>query len=288
MDGIRREDAQINVQGEISTGSVRTDFENGKAAMTVGAFDKTLTGLTRAMAVAMMLFVSACAGAPTEGQEAQQPGAVEDPFEDVNRVIFDINLFLDDFLIRPIADGYRYVLAPGARDVVRDFIRNLTTPVQLVNNILQGDWDQALVTTQRFFINTASTGGLVDVAALEGYPFRNEDFGQTMGVGGVVEGPYLVLPIIGPSNTRDTVGMVVDILIDPITWATSSVTTGSIAASGGLDARARNVEALDELREDSVDYYARLRSLYTQKRRSEIVNGEADQGSFPTPGLDSQ
>ncbi|MET4805404.1 VacJ family lipoprotein [Limibacillus sp. MBR-115] len=288
MDRVRREDAQNNVHGEISTGSVRTDFENGKAAMTVGAFDRTLTGLTRAMAVAMMLFVSACAGTPAEEQEAQQPGAVEDPFEDVNRVIFDINLFLDDFLIRPVADGYRYVLAPGARDVVRDFIRNLTTPVQLVNNILQGDWDQALVTTQRFFINTASTGGLVDVAALEGYPFRNEDFGQTMGVGGVVEGPYLVLPIIGPSNTRDTVGMVVDILIDPITWATSSITAGYIGASGGLDARARNVEALDELREDSVDYYARLRSLYTQKRRSEIVNGEADQGSFPTPGLDSQ
>lgn len=288
MDDIRREDAQDNVWREISAGPGRTVIENGKAAMTVRAFDRSLTGLTRAMAVAMMLFVTACAGAPTDEQEARHASAVEDPFEDVNRVIFDLNLFLDDFLIRPVAEGYRYVLAPGARDVVRDFIRNLTTPVQLVNNILQGDWDQALVTTQRFFINTASTGGLVDVAALEGYPFRNEDFGQTMGVGGVVEGPYLVLPIIGPSNARDTVGRVVDILIDPITWATSSITNGSITVSNGIDARARNIEALDELREDSVDYYARLRSLYTQKRRNEIVNGEAGQGSFPTPGLESQ
>ncbi len=111
-----------------------------------------------------------------------------------------------------------------------------------------------------------------------------------MGVGGVEEGPYLVLPLLGPSNFRDTTGMVVDLFLDPINYINSDslvtflpITRGVV---GAVDSRSRNIETIEELRADSVDFYARVRSLYTQNRRIAIQNGEPDSESFPTPGLE--
>lgn len=254
-----------------------------------------IRSLAAAMLLGLPLALGGCAGTMSDEDQAAADAqaaedGVQDPFEGYNRAMFEVNLFLDDVVLTPVAKGYRTVLAPGARDVVRDFLRNLSSPVVLANNIFQGDWDGALNTAQRFFINTASSGGLVDIAALEGYPYRDEDFGQTMGVGGVEEGPYLVLPLLGPSNFRDTTGMVVDLFLDPINYINSDslVTFLPIGrgVAGAIDSRSRNIETIEELRADSVDFYARVRSLYTQNRRIAIQNGEPDGESFPTPGLE--
>lgn len=258
--------------------------------MKVLGLDMQIRSLFMALAVLAPLALGGCASAFDPERQYSADG-IEDPFEDFNRVVFDVNLFLDDVLIEPVAKGYRTVLAPGARDVVRDFLRNLTSPVILANNIFQGDWDGALNTVQRFFINTASTGGLVDIAALEGYPYRREDFGQTMGVAGVQEGPYLVLPLLGPSNFRDLTGSVVDLFLDPLNYYNDDNVIQFLPIGRGvvmgIDTRSRNIETMEELRADSVDFYARIRSLYTQNRRNEINNGELDGDAFPTPGLDS-
>lgn len=250
---------------------------------------QNLRGVTLAFLLGLPLALGGCSATGDRASTFSEDG-IEDPFEDYNRVMFEVNLAIDDVILTPAAKGYRTVLAPGARDVVRDFLRNLSSPVVLVNNILQGDWDGALNTAQRFFINTASTGGLVDIAELEGYPYRDEDFGQTMGVGGVEEGPYLILPLLGPSNFRDTTGMVVDLFFDPINYINSDNFVQFLPIGrgvvGAVDSRSRNIETIEELRADSVDFYARVRSLYTQNRRIAINNGEGDLESFPTPGLD--
>lgn len=251
--------------------------------------EQKLRGFAMALLLGLPLALGGCASAFDAESNFSEDG-IEDPFEDYNRAMFEVNLFLDDAVLTPVAKGYRTVLAPGARDVVRDFLRNLSSPVILANNVFQGDWDGALNTVQRFFINTASTGGLVDIAALEGYPYRKEDFGQTMGVGGVTEGPYLVLPLLGPSNFRDTAGMVVDLFLDPVNYISNDdaiqflpITRGVV---GAVDSRSRTIEQIEELRADSVDFYARVRSLYTQNRRVEIENGDLEGDAFPTPGLD--
>lgn len=256
--------------------------------MKIMGLEKQIRSLFMALAVMAPLALGGCASAFNQEGTFSEDG-IEDPFEDFNRAMFEVNLVLDDVVITPVAKGYRTVLAPGARDVVRDFLRNLATPVTLANNIFQGDWDGALNTAQRFFINTSSTFGLVDIAALEGYPYRREDFGQTMGVAGVQEGPYLVLPLLGPTNFRDLSGTVVDLFLDPLNYYNSDDFIEFLpigrAVVAGIDTRSRNIETVEELRADSVDYYARVRSLYTQNRQNEINNGEIGGEAFPTPGL---
>jgi phospholipid-binding lipoprotein MlaA len=131
-----------------------------------------------------------------------------DPLEGLNRGIFEFNRVVDGVLIKPAAQIYRGVLPQQAQDSVRSFLRNLRSPVILANDVLQGDMDRAGSTIGRFLVNTTlGIGGLFDVASELGMPFHDEDFGQTLAVWGVGEGPYLVLPLLGPSNPRDAVGL---------------------------------------------------------------------------------
>lgn len=204
-------------------------------------------------------------------------GDIWDPLEPVNRFIFAINDALDTFLIKPIAVTYRFWTPEGVQHTVTNFVRNLGSPVVLLNDMLQGEWDRAGTTAGRFFINsTAGFGGLFDVASKSGYPYHEEDFGQTLGSYGVGPGLYVVLPLFGPSNARDAVGLLVDSYTDP--WNDLARVEGSDeflygrAAVTGLDLRARNIDTLDEVKRDAIDYYARLRSLYTQRRADQIRN----------------
>lgn len=208
-----------------------------------------------------------------------------DPLEGINRVVFAVNDGLDFLIIRPIAEIYRAVLPSFVRRGVGNFLANVATPITLANDLLQGEWTRAETTMVRFMLNsTAGLGGLDDIAERVGYVRHTEDFGQTLAVYGVPSGPYLVLPIIGPSNPRDAVGLVVDLLADPWFWVLADediYTRLAPTATRIVHARSNAIESLDAIRETSPDYYASMRSLYNQNRQSEINNGTVDVDSLP-------
>ena len=224
---------------------------------------------------------------------ADDPDAVaeyqeaNDPLEPMNREVFDFNMAVDRAVMKPVAEAYRDYVPQDARDRVRDFLRNLRSPWILANDILQGEAERAGETLARFTLNTAvGLGGLVDVAGRSGIPYHDEDFGQTLAVWGVGEGPYLVLPILGPSNPRDAAGLGSEWLLDPVDFgfrmAGYSWATYGRGVLDGLDKREEALEPLDEIERTSIDFYSALRSLYRQHREAEIKN---QPNAVPSPGL---
>jgi phospholipid-binding lipoprotein MlaA len=236
---------------------------------------------TRVMAaLAVCLVVSACAGMPMA-----ESGDVSDPFEKQNRALFDASLQLDRAAIRPAAVGYRSIVPEGIRDAIRSFLNNLSSPVIFANDVLQGDVDRAGTTLLRIGVNsTVGIGGLFDPATKWGFPRHSDDFGQTLAIYGVGEGPYLFIPVLGPSNARDLTGFGVDFVFDPFTWLPLRENfwwqTGRTALDD-LDLRARNIETLDEIQKTSLDFYASVRSLYHQERESQIHHGEPPVQNLP-------
>lgn len=219
---------------------------------------------------------------PTDQAAVEAYNEANDPLEPMNRYFFEVNQFLDEILLKPFAGWYHLALPDPAEDGVRNFLRNLKSPVYLANDLFQGEWDRAGTTAARFVINsTIGVGGIIDVASMMDLKYHEEDFGQTLAVYGTGEGPYLHLPIIGPSNPRDATGRLVDYALDPLTWVGYIYDVSYInTARAGLDAidtRARNLEAIDELKKGSVDFYATVRSLYRQRRNDLIKNGETEQ-----------
>jgi phospholipid-binding lipoprotein MlaA len=197
---------------------------------------------------------------------------------------------VDGLFIKPAAQIYRGVLPQQAQDSVRSFLRNLRSPVILANDVLQGDMDRAGNTIGRFLVNTTlGIGGLFDVASDLGIPFHDEDFGQTLAVWGVGEGPYVVLPIFGPSNPRDAVGLASEFFLDPVNIYLDNQDLDYLTyVRGGLtgiDARARSLDTLDQLERTSLDYYAAIRSLYRQHRANEIRNSRSPDDTPVTPSV---
>lgn len=236
----------------------------------------------------MALTLGACATRPDPGNQAAVAAYQEanDPVEPLNRYFFAVNdQLLDGLILKPAAQGYDAVLPGFAKDSIRHFLDNLRTPVILVNDMLQGEWDRAGTTITRFGINsTVGVGGLLDPATGWGYERHGEDFGQTLAVWGSGEGPYVFLPLLGPAPPRDLAGFVVDQAFDPLTyvfWNRDSIIPPTRFVVNGLDLRARNLDTLDEIERTSVDYYAALRSLYRQSRNNEIANGEINPDNLP-------
>ena len=183
-----------------------------------------------------------------------------DPIEPVNRAVFEFNHVLDGLILEPAAqhvpDGRP---AASCATGVDNFLANLRTPVVLANDLLQGEFGRAEMTLGRFMLNTIlGFGGLIDVGGRVGMPERhNEDFGQTLAVYGVGEGPYLMLPLLGPSNPRDAVGRVVDLLFDPLFFlAPTDVSYGRFGAEA-VSFREHNIETIDELERSSIDLLRR-------------------------------
>ncbi len=203
---------------------------------------------------------------------------VNDPFESVNRAIFSFNQFVDGILIKPLAMIYHDLLPPPLRDGVANFLNNLRTPVTLANDVAQGKMDRATTTIGRFVINsTIGVGGIIDMAEEFGLEGHREDFGQTLAVWGSGEGLYLMLPLFGPSNARDALGLIGDTAMNPLTYfATTELLTARTLVRG-VDERERVLDSLDEIERTSIDFYATLRSLYRQRRADEIRDGR------PTP-----
>ena len=205
------------------------------------------------------------------GLHAQEIG---DPLEPVNRAIFKFNDTLDRNVLEPVAKGYRNVTPEPVRRSVSNFLANLRSPVIFVNDLLQGERELAGVTLGRFMINsTLGVGGLFDAASVFGYKPHDDDFGRTLGVYGLDSGPYLMLPLLGPSNVRDTVGTVADFFFDPLNQC--CINTPERYGRRGtqiVSTRAQNIGVIDDLRRNSIDFYATVRSAYAQ-RRAALIRG---------------
>jgi phospholipid-binding lipoprotein MlaA len=216
-----------------------------------------------------------------DNPDSAEDALVADPMEDWNRFVFDLNTLIYT-LLQPVIAPYG-VLPDERKQNVDNFLHNLSTPVILLNDVLQGEMDRAWVTTQRFAINSTAGGlGFFDTAAGMGLPPHTEDFGQTLGVWGVGDGPYTVFPLFGPGNPRDGVGRAVDMVTNPLFWLAGP--TGErmanihtyASASSQLGGRGKSLESL---RESSIDFYAAVRSLYVQSRRAAVANMEDNPGA---------
>lgn len=223
-------------------------------------------------------FAVGCAELPKSPEAQAEMLEANDPLEPVNRVVFDVNDFLDRLLIRPLAELYRFVVPDFMRERVANILSNMGEPVVLVNNLLQGEVSRAGITVQRFVVNTtAGLGGMFEVAEELDLPKQIGDFGQTLFVWGAGSGPYIVLPAFGPSTLRDGVGRVVDMVMSPWQYlvARGDTTTEdtfliTYLAANGLTKREENLEAYDAMRTGSLDFYSEMRSVYRQHRDRQL------------------
>ncbi len=201
---------------------------------------------------------------------------IYDPFEPVNRAIFSFNNVADRIVLEPIAKGYKKLPSP-LQSGINNFLSNLRAPLVVVNQLLQGQGDNAIQSSGRFIVNsTVGLFGLFDVAEKIGLEEKEEDYGQTLATWGVGDGFYIVLPLFGPSNLRDTTGMVLTMMTDPINaYAVSEGEAWLVpmrTAANAVDQRSQIIDEVNALRDNSVDYYAAVRSSYYQNRNAAINN----------------
>jgi phospholipid-binding lipoprotein MlaA len=225
--------------------------------------------------LALLLCCGGCAATtPTASTTADDADTEHDPAEPVNRAIFKVNVAADHAVMRPVAQAYADHVPEGVQKGIHNVVQNLKEPAVAVNDALQGNVNQAWQSVQRLAVNsTVGVAGIFDVASQLGLPPHKADFGQTLAVWGVGEGPFVELPLLGPSNARDTVGTAVDMALNPLTFVGGAPATYAGVATGSanvVDTRSQHLHDLDELERNSLDYYATLRSVYRQHRDAEI------------------
>jgi phospholipid-binding lipoprotein MlaA len=234
--------------------------------------------------IALMLSTSAFAGSDGENELSKKAKPTKDCFEPLNRATFALNQGLDKVIFKPVAKVYRVLPSP-VRAGTSNALDNLSSLVTIPNNLFQGDFTKAGINTGRFVINTTvGIVGIFDIAKMIGFPeYEKEDYGQTLGSLGVGPGCYLVLPVIGPSTVRDTIGSLANVVGgDPwynVTVANdtqyfSEVDYWSTRVTTGIDFRAKNIDSFENLENNSMDFYASVRSLYLQDRQKKISNSK--------------
>jgi phospholipid-binding lipoprotein MlaA len=234
------------------------------------------------------LLIAACATPPTDSEARKAFDEANDPIEPANRTMFDVNQAFDKGFLKPAAKAYRDVVPDDTRAGVRRTLLNLRSPVIFANDVLQGEMGRAMETVMRVAVNTIlGFGGFFDVAGQYGLQRHDEDFGQTLAVWGFYEGPYVMLPVFGPSNVRDTTGLVVDSFMDPLGYFLPFWGQAGRTGMEGIDKRAEVIEPLDEIERTSVDFYATIRSLYRQRRADEINNGQPGM-NIPAPSISDE
>ena len=232
--------------------------------------------------IAIMISSNVSAGTDGENSMSKSVKPVKDCFEGLNRATFVLNEGLDKIIFKPVAKGYR-VLPPPVRTGVSNALDNISSLITIPNNVLQGDFKKAGINTGRFIVNTTiGVVGIFDVAQKIGFSeYEKEDYGQTLGTMGVGPGCYLVLPVLGPSTIRDTAGSFINILGgDP--WYNASIngnneylSKSQYAATKvltGVNFRAQNIDTIENLKKNSMDFYASVKSLYLQDRQQKISN----------------
>lgn len=227
-----------------------------------------------------LAFTAGCAGnatSPTDNEE-DEPDVVQetdpaDPWEPVNRRIYHFNMSLDRVTLKPVAKGYEKVIPQFARTGVRNFSANLRTPLNIVNNVLQGKGRDGITETGRLLLNsTVGILGLIDVASAVGVEAKKEDFGQTFAVWGVPDGPYVVVPFFGPQTLRDAFALPVDFLLDPLFHYNHDPERYQLIALRLISLRAGFLSA-EKLLEEAYDPYIRMREAYLQNRRYQVHDG---------------
>ena len=211
-----------------------------------------------------------------------QPSEIKDCFEGLNRATFKVNQVLDGIIFEPVAKTYRFLPSP-IRSGVSNSLDNLSILITIPNNVLQGDFKKAGINTGRFVINTTiGVLGIFDVAEKIGFSkYEKEDYGQSLAKAGVGPGCYIVLPVLGPSTVRDTAGSLVNVLGGDA-WYNVTVKNNTqhfedsdyffSRLGTGIDFRAKNIDAFNNLEKNSVDFYASVKSLYLQDRQQKILN----------------
>lgn len=218
-----------------------------------------------------------------ENYESVNVAEIKDPLEKFNRKIFVFNDSFDKYFLEFVARAYREELPKPVRNVVRNFVTNLSLPISAFNSALQGKSENSLATFSYFLINsTIGIGGLFNVAGEKNIRYNQEDFGQTLGHYGVNSGVYIMIPFLGPSSTRDLTGLVVDKSMNPIEFNSFEIGGKedlietnyrlTLAATTVVDKREALLDIIEDVRKDSFDFYATLRSAYIQKRVAEIKN----------------
>ncbi len=203
----------------------------------------------------------------------------QDPIESVNRVVFDVNDFFDRLLFKPLAELYRFFTPTFFRERVSNIFSDMGEPVVAANSLMQGRFNDAGVSLGRLVVNsTLGIGGMFDVAGpgLD-WNAKSADFGQTLHTWGVGQGPYIVLPLLGPSTLRDVAGNGVDMVMSPWTYvaqvgphSTSSTFSAVEFGVGGLVKREKHLDELEKLKQGSIDFYAQMRSVYLQYRNKQL------------------
>lgn len=219
-------------------------------------------------------------GLVSSGGCATTPQYEQDPFENFNRGVFAFNEGVDKLLLKPVAETYKAIMPDPVDQGVSNFFSNLNDMIVISNDVLQFKFKQAASDTGRFLVNsTVGLLGVFDIATHFGMPKHDEDFGQTLGYWGVGSGPYLILPFFGPSTVRDTIGLSVDILLDPRVYYASSqgnntrnffIGTNVIR---GIDARADLLDMEKVLQVAALDKYSYLRDAYLARREYLIYDG---------------
>ncbi len=231
----------------------------------------------------MLLAFNANAGSDGElVLKKNQPTEIKDCFEKLNRVTFAFNQALDGVIFKPIASAYRVLPSP-IKEGVSNSLDNLSTLVTIPNNIIQGEVKKAGINSGRFILNTTiGILGLIDVAQHLGFPeHEREDYGQSLATMGVGPGCYIVLPVLGPSTVRDAAASTIN-LVGGDAWYNVTVNNDTryfsdfdyyaSRVTSGIDFRAKNYDAIENLEKNSIDFYASVKSLYLQDRQQKILN----------------
>jgi phospholipid-binding lipoprotein MlaA len=232
--------------------------------------------------ISLILSTSVNAASDGDISLSKKPGVVKDCFEGLNRATFSLNQGLDKVIFKPVAKGYRK-LPTSVKTGTSNVLINLSSLITIPNNVLQGEFKTASINTGRFVVNTTvGILGLFDVAEKMNFPeYEKEDYGQTFGSWGVGEGCYVVLPVLGPSTVRDAFGSFVNVLGgDPYYNASTHGNNEYLSKSlyvktkivSGIDFRAKNLDSIDNLEKNSLDFYASVKSLYLQDRQQKITN----------------
>lgn len=243
----------------------------------MGCFKDSMHIENKPKKVSAFMVAALCAGLLSACTTPKGSGNAEagyDPIEPVNRGIFQFNYAVDSVIIKPVAQGYGAVMPKHGKTMVSNFVSNIKEPVTFANSILQADANNSFCTLWRFLINsTVGVGGLFDAASEIGLKNRETGLGDTFAIYGVDTGPYLMIPIFGPSSVRDGIGRLGDVFMDPVSYTNNPIFYSVIAVKT-VEARERNMKLLNDIY-NSIDPYTTMRSIYTQYRTKAVKNAIA-------------